>query len=102
MATLFEPSSSMSTTRPPLFSAEALSMADTLPNVNFGFDDLRERMARFTERFDNFIAKGRKRVLEERNQFRISVAESQGTGIVYLYIHKQRANQRVRGPANEG
>lgn len=54
-------------------------MADSLPSVNFGFDDLRERMARFTARFDDFIEKGRKRVLEERNQFRMNVTELQGT-----------------------
>ncbi|KAL8910734.1 MAG: hypothetical protein Q9171_003980 [Xanthocarpia ochracea] len=52
-------------------------MADSLPSINFGFDDLRDRMARFTERFDIFIAKGRKQVLEERNRFRINVAELQ-------------------------
>ena len=52
-------------------------MADSLPSINFGFGDLRDRMARFTDRFDEFIAKGRKRVLEERNQFRINVAELQ-------------------------
>ena len=34
-------------------------------------------MAAFTDRFDDFIAKGRKRVLEERNQFRINIAELQ-------------------------
>ena len=49
-------------------------MADTLPKLNIGFDDLRARMAAFTEKFDAFIAQGRKRVLEERNQFRINVA----------------------------
>ena len=53
-------------------------MADTLQPVNFGFDDLRERMAKFTHRFDEFIAEGRKRVLEERNQSRKSVAEVKG------------------------
>lgn len=52
-------------------------MADSLPQINFGFDDLRARMAAFTDRFDTFIAAGRKRVLEERNQFRINVAELQ-------------------------
>ncbi|KAG8528072.1 uncharacterized protein KY384_006988 [Bacidia gigantensis] len=52
-------------------------MADSLPAINFGFEELRDRMAKFTERFDDFIAKGRKRVLEERNQFRINVAELQ-------------------------
>lgn len=52
-------------------------MADTLPNLNFGFDELRARMAAFTDRFDHFIAEGRKRVLEERNQFRLNIAELQ-------------------------
>ena len=75
MSTLFEPSLSTSAMRAPLSSADAPSMADSLPSVNFGFEELRERMAKFTDRFDDFIAKGRKRVLEERNQFRISVAE---------------------------
>ncbi len=66
--------------RAPLSTADAPSMADSLPAINFGFDDLRERMARFTDRFDDFIARGRKQVLEERNQFRINVAELQGKG----------------------
>jgi kinetochore protein Spc25 len=55
------------------------SLADTLPSINFGFDELRDRMARFTTKFDTFIEQGRKRVLEERNQFRMNVAELQGT-----------------------
>ncbi|KAL8825176.1 MAG: hypothetical protein Q9191_004572 [Dirinaria sp. TL-2023a] len=63
--------------RPPLSSASAPSMVDSLPSINFGFEDLRQRMASFTDRFDAFIAEGRKRVLEERNQFRIGVAELQ-------------------------
>lgn len=78
MATLFEPPLSTSAMRAPLSTADAPSMADSLPAITFGFDDLRERMARFTDRFDEFIAKGRKQVLEERNQFRINVAELQG------------------------
>ncbi|KAL8662514.1 MAG: hypothetical protein Q9202_004659 [Teloschistes flavicans] len=52
-------------------------MADALPSIDFGFDDLRDRMARFTEKFDSFIAKGRKQVLAERNHFRVNVAELQ-------------------------
>lgn len=52
-------------------------MADTLPPIDFGFDGLRARMSAFTDRFDTFIAAGRKRVLEERNHFRINVAELQ-------------------------
>ncbi|KAK7510956.1 hypothetical protein IWZ03DRAFT_71788 [Phyllosticta citriasiana] len=76
-AATFEPSLSTSAMRAP-FSADALSMADSLPSINFGFDDLRQRMNNFTARFDDFIEKGRKRVMEERNQFRLSLAELQG------------------------
>jgi kinetochore protein Spc25 len=60
------------------FSAAAPSMADSLPSADFNFDDLRQRMAAFTVRFDDFIAQGRKRVLEERNAFRMNVAELEG------------------------
>jgi kinetochore protein Spc25 len=73
----YEPALSASTSRSH-FSPDAPSMADQLPSVNFNFEDLRDRMARFTSRFDDFIEKGRKRVLEERNQFRMNVAELQG------------------------
>lgn len=55
------------------------SVAETLPNANFGFDELRDRMTKFTSKFDVFIEQGRKRVLEERNQFRMNIAELQGT-----------------------
>lgn len=53
-------------------------MADSLPSINFGFEDLRNRMAQFTAKFDRVIEQGRKRVLEERNQFRLNLAELQG------------------------
>lgn len=79
MASTFEPSLSTSVMRAPFASADAPSMADSLPqNINFGFDDLRDRMAKFTVRFDSFIEQGRKRVLEERNHFRMNVAELHG------------------------
>lgn len=57
----------------------APSVADSLPSINFGFDELRDRMARFTAKFDAFIEQGRKRVLEEKNQFVMQVTELQGT-----------------------
>ena len=60
------------------YGATAPSMADTLPSIDFGFNDLRERMAQFTMRFDDFISKGRKRVLEERNAFRMNIADLEG------------------------
>ena len=81
MAMMYESSLSTSVMRAPMSSADAPSMADSLPPINFGFDELRERMARFTDKFDTFIAQGRKRVLEERNQFRINMAEIQGACI---------------------
>ncbi|KAF2139881.1 uncharacterized protein K452DRAFT_327822 [Aplosporella prunicola CBS 121167] len=74
-AVAFDPSASAM--RAPLSTADAPSMADSLPTVNFGFEDLRARMASFSSRFDAFIEQGRKRVLEERNQFRINLAELQ-------------------------
>jgi kinetochore protein Spc25, fungi type len=77
-AVAFETSLSTSIMRPPLGSVDASSIADSLPSINFGFEDLRERMARFTVRFDDFIEKGRKRLLDDRNQFRMNVAELQG------------------------
>lgn len=78
MSMSFEPSLSTSGMRPPLSSADAPSMADQLPSINFGFEDLRSRMAQFTAKFDSFIERGRKQVLEERNQFRVNLAELQG------------------------
>ena len=77
MASVFEPSLSSSRQAHQGF---APSLADTLPSIDFGFDDLRDRMAQFTAKFDAFIEQGRKRVLEERNQFHMSVAELQGMG----------------------
>lgn len=61
-----------------IMRADTPSMVDTLPSINFGFDDLRDQMAHFTARFDDFIERGRKRVLQERNQFRMNMAEIQG------------------------
>ena len=49
-----------------------------LPNVDFGFDDLRQRMSAFSVKFDAFIERGRKRVLEERNEFRERLGELAG------------------------
>ncbi|PGH17029.1 hypothetical protein AJ79_01413 [Helicocarpus griseus UAMH5409] len=77
MSSSFEPSLSTSGMRPPLSTADAPSMADQLPSINFGFEDLRARMAQFTAKFDSFIERGRKQVLEERNQFRVNLAELQ-------------------------
>lgn len=99
MASVFEPSHSTSG-RPPV----GPSMADSLPNINFGFDELRDRMAKFTAKFDAFIEQNRKRVLEERNQFRMNVAELQGTPVASpLSSHHLPLTIRParRGPAHE-
>ncbi len=72
MAAVFEPR--LSTSR----QSVQPSLADTLPSIDFGFDELRDRMAKFTVKFDAFIELGRKRVLEERNKFHMDIAEIQG------------------------
>lgn len=73
------------------YGANALSMADTLPTVDFGFGELRERMSQFTMRFDEFIERGRKRVLDERNAFRRNMSELEG---MYLDTAAPEANSR--------
>lgn len=83
MATTFESALSSSLSGRPIMSSMAPSMADQLPSINFGFDDLRDRMAKFTAKFDAFIEQGRKRVLEEHNQFRMNIAELQGALLQY-------------------
>lgn len=98
MATIFEPSMSTSIIRPPLMSADAPSMVDSLPSINFGFDELRDRMAKFTAKFDTFIEQGRKRVLEERNQFRMNVVELRGKSTHSATLVKtDLVSQRING-----
>jgi hypothetical protein len=58
-----------------------------LPNVDFNFEDLRQRMSAFTVKFDAFIERGRKRVLEERNEFRERLGELAGTSTIVILIH---------------
>lgn len=87
MASAFESSLSSSLSGRQTLSATAPSMADSLPSINFGFDELRDRMAKFSAKFDAFIEQGRKRVLEERNEFRMNIAELQGTAYLCLYPH---------------
>ena len=79
-------------------SHDAPSMADQLPSINFGFDDLRSRMNQFTARFDAFIETGRRRVLEERNQFRMNIAELHGTltcASLSIWIRNANTAQRT-------
>lgn len=72
----FEPVSSVPPATPGLHSNS--TMATTLPHVNFGFDELKDRMARFTVNFDEFVEKSRNRILEERNEFAKNVVEDKG------------------------
>ncbi|KAJ5379609.1 kinetochore protein spc25 [Penicillium cosmopolitanum] len=63
--------------RPPLASANAPSMADSLPRINSEFEDLRNRMAQFTTKFDAAIERRRKQVREDRDQFHVKLTELQ-------------------------
>jgi len=62
------------------------SVVDTLPDIDFRFDDLRARMAKFTAQFDQFVAQSRKKVLEERNKFHTSVTELQGKPSLLRFV----------------
>ena len=86
MATLFESTLNLNTLRPPPHDTRA-SMADTLPSINFGFEELRGRMAAFTARFDDFIERGRKRVLEDKEKFYLETNEAQGRRIATQQQH---------------
>ena len=68
-------SQSQHAAQPYSYSDSALTQ---LPSVEIPFDDLRRRMADFTSKFDAFIEKGRKRVLEERNEFKARLSELNG------------------------
>ncbi|RMD44452.1 hypothetical protein DV735_g619, partial [Chaetothyriales sp. CBS 134920] len=64
-------------TMPPTTLLMSSSYTDTdspltqLPHVvAIPFDDLRRRMAEFSAKFDTFIERARKRVLEERNEYK--------------------------------
>jgi kinetochore protein Spc25 len=98
MGTVFEPSLSTSAMKASFTSANAPSMAESLPSINFGFEELRDRMAKFTVKFDNFIEQGRKRVLEERNQFRMNIAELEGMHRMLIFGTSLTAEQRRSAP----
>ncbi|KAI2631723.1 chromosome segregation protein Spc25-domain-containing protein [Xylaria nigripes] len=100
MTTTFESSLASSLSGRPTMSITAPSMADQLPSINFGFDELRDRMSRFTTKFDAFIEQGRKRVLEERNQYRVNLAEAQEDRRmkkkdIEIVQHKIKAHQQA-------
>lgn len=60
------------------------NIAAQLPNVNFGFDELKERMAKFTAAFDEFIEKRREKALEARTAFGRDLADLNGTLFYFL------------------
>lgn len=82
MATTMAFSASTSSFRASQSQSAPMSYSDSpltqLPAVDFNFDELRKRMADFTVKFDAFIERGRKRVLEERNGFRARLGELNG------------------------
>lgn len=96
--TTFEPS--LSTTMR-ASTHDVPSMADQLPSINFGFDELRSRMNQFTARFDAFIEKGRRQVLDERNQYRMNVAELHGKQPTSRSRKAPGTDSTRRGPAHE-
>jgi len=55
----------------------SVSVAPFAP-VNFGFDDLKAKMTRFTVRFDKWAQVQRERVLRERNEFAKTITENRG------------------------
>lgn len=74
-----------------------------LPTVDFNLDDLRRRMSEFTAKFDAYIERGRKRVLEERNDFRARLSELNGKYITLPPLPLSRtpinnALQRTKNP----
>jgi kinetochore protein Spc25, fungi type len=69
--------------------SQKVTVADSLPSTNFGFDDLRDRMNRFTLRFDAFIERERKRILDERNRFRMDLTEVQGMFLLFMLYGAQ-------------
>lgn len=80
-ATTFATSTSSlraSQSQQPTFSY-AGSHLTQLPSVDIPFEDLRKRMTEFTTRFDAFIEKGRRRVLDEHNDFKAKLSELHGT-----------------------
>lgn len=69
----------------------ANSTLTQLPNIDIPFEDLRKRMNEFTLRFDAFLEQGRKRVLNEHNEFKAKLSELQG---------ERRSQDCVLGMAN--
>ncbi|SZF03987.1 unnamed protein product [Blumeria hordei] len=82
----------------------AAPVDNSIPTVNFDFDELRDRMAKFTFKFDDFIERYRKRILDERNQFRVNIAELKEDQRIKkrdLEILSQKSNTHQQNIAKE-
>lgn len=60
------------------YSGVGTASTTGLSSTNLGFDDLRARMAAFTVKFDAFIERGNKKILDERSEFARNMAEDRG------------------------
>jgi hypothetical protein len=67
-----------------------------LPTVDIPFDDLRRRMSEFAVKFDAFIERGRKRVLEERNEYKARMSELGGEQTIPNTGGCERADNKQR------
>jgi len=54
------------------------NIAAQLPSVHFGFDELKERISKFTLEFDQFIEARRVKMLEDKNAFIKEIADVKG------------------------
>ncbi|GAO48592.1 hypothetical protein SAICODRAFT_24548 [Saitoella complicata NRRL Y-17804] len=65
---------------------KGLGVSHALPMVESPFAELKAKMAKFTLRFDAFVASGREKILRERTEFAKGIAEDRET-------HKNRTKQ---------
>jgi hypothetical protein len=64
------------------------ALEQMLPLLNFGYDDLRERMVSFSSRFTKFMEQSRKNSLETKNEFNKRIGEDKGISIFFLKKRK--------------
>lgn|SRR5579862_3721203 len=67
----------------------------SFPPINFGFDDLKTKMNRFTIRFDQWTQSQRQRVLRERNDFAKTITESRGTASHIIVANSQESQKEL-------
>lgn len=82
----------LSSLRPPLTSAHPERLSDQLPpQIDFGFDDLRNTMSTFTKRFNDYIERGRRQLLNERNAHRMHLSS-----LAEQTSHAEEQTRRLR------